>query len=93
MKPSSILLVTAVMAFSATGLASAQTPAQSPSAPGAKKTRDPNEVVCEKIEVVGSRLSVKKVCMTRSEWAEQKRQDRLDIDKAQVLRPCGTQGC
>ena len=52
----------------------------------APKKADPNEVVCEKIEVLGSRLAVKRVCMTRSEWAERRRLDRQDIDKAQTQR-------
>jgi hypothetical protein len=57
--------------------------AQDP-APAAKKTLDPNEVVCEKSEVIGSRLAVKRVCMTRHEWAERRRLDRQEIDRAQI---------
>jgi hypothetical protein len=53
----------------------------------AKKKRDPNEVVCEKQEVLGSRLAVKRVCMTRSEWAERRRDDRALIQRSQ-LTPC-----
>ena len=51
-----------------------------------KVTKDPNEVVCEKQEVLGSRVATKKVCMTRAEWAERKRLERQEIDKAQVNR-------
>lgn len=51
-----------------------------------KVAKDPNEVVCEKQEVLGSRVASKKVCMTRAEWAERKRLERLEIDKAQVGR-------
>ena len=47
------------------------------------KKADPNEIVCEKQEVVGSRLAVKKVCLTRAQWAEQRQLDRQAIDKAQ----------
>lgn len=53
----------------------------------AKTTPDPNEVVCEKEEDTGSRIQSSKVCMTRSQWAEQKRLNRKDIDKIQVQRP------
>ncbi len=49
-----------------------------------KKAKDPNEVVCEKQEVLGSRLAMKKVCMTRAEWAEQKRSDREVVGRSQV---------
>lgn len=51
-----------------------------------KVAKDPNEVVCEKQEVLGSRVATKKVCMTRAEWAERKRLERIEIDKAQVGR-------
>jgi len=50
------------------------------------KDRDPNEIVCEKQEVLGSRVAAKKVCMTRAEWAERRRQDRQEIDRVQVAR-------
>lgn len=96
MKLSSTMLVTAALAFSATSTAWAQASDQSTAAPApqAKKARDPNQIVCEKIEVAGSRLATKRVCMTRAEWAEQQRQDRMDTDKAQMQRPCtSTTGC
>ena len=48
-----------------------------------KNSRDPNEVVCEKVEVIGSRLVSKKVCATRAQWAERRMRERLDVDKAQ----------
>lgn len=91
MKLRSIMLVSAALAFSAgTTAAWAQSADQSTTTavPQAKKAHDPNEVVCQKIEEIGSRLATKRVCMTRAEWAEQQRQDRMDTDKAQVLRPC-----
>jgi hypothetical protein len=53
----------------------------------AKKTPDPNEVVCEKERDTSSRIVVRQVCMTRGQWSEQRRLDRQDIDKAQTLRP------
>jgi invasion protein IalB len=96
MKLSSIMLVTGALAFSATGTAWAQTSGQSTAAPApqAKKGRDPNEIVCQKIEVLGSRLATKRVCQTRAEWAEQQRQDRMDTERAQTQRPCGqASGC
>jgi hypothetical protein len=51
------------------------------------KTPDPGEIVCQKQEVLGSRLATRKVCMTRSQWAESKRLDRQDTEKAQAS-PC-----
>ena len=58
-----------------------------------KTVPDPNEVVCEKQEETGSRLASHKVCMTRAQWAEQKRLNRMDIDKLQTQRACTDSSC
>ncbi len=47
---------------------------------------DQNEVICEKIEVIGSRLATKRVCMTRAEWADARRQDRESLERKQTER-------
>ena len=49
-----------------------------------KVVRDPNEKVCQVITPVGSRLATKKVCATRAEWEDKKRQDRDAVEKAQT---------
>lgn len=46
--------------------------------------RDPNEKVCQVITPVGSRLATKKVCATRAEWDDRKRQDREATERAQT---------
>jgi hypothetical protein len=56
-----------------------------------KKAPDPNEKICETIKPLGSRLATKRVCATRAEWAEQRKQDREETEKAQRLG-CLTQG-
>ena len=48
---------------------------------------DPNEVICEKVEITGSRLAVKRVCLTRAEWADRRLQDRNATEKMQILGP------
>ncbi len=64
--------------------ASAQTPTTvTVTAEPGKNVRNPNEVVCEKIEVIGSRLIAKRVCATRAQWAERRLQERLELDRAQ----------
>lgn len=74
------------------GLATAATMVMAGSAwaentsPQSGKTKDPNEIVCEKQEVIGSRLATKKVCMTRAQWADAKAQDRQAIEQAQTQR-------
>lgn len=52
--------------------------------PGAVKGPDPNEIVCEKVEVLGSRLDTKRVCMSRAQWAQRRRSDREEVEKAQT---------
>jgi len=48
--------------------------------------KDPNRIICEKQEVLGSRLATKKICMTAAEWEVRKREDREAVEKAQVNR-------
>jgi invasion protein IalB len=61
--------------------------AQNSAAPTTKKKPDPNEVVCEKQSVLGSRLATKKVCLTRSQWAEQRQSNHDLVARSQ------TSGC
>jgi hypothetical protein len=44
------------------------------------------QMVCRPIAETGSRLSKKRVCMTREQWAEQKRIMRTDLNQAQTRR-------
>ena len=56
-------------------------PAELP-APNAKN-KDPNRIICEKIQETGSRLNIRRVCMTATQWEEQKRRDRENLQDAQ----------
>jgi hypothetical protein len=58
----------------------------------AKSGLDPTEVLCEKIEQIGTRLRSDRVCMTRSQWSEQKRLNREEVDRVQTRRSCGPMG-
>lgn len=59
-----------------------------PAAPqGQPDASDPNKLICEKLELIGSRLAVKKVCLTRSQWEDSRRQDREAVERAQAS-PC-----
>lgn len=53
---------------------------------------DPNEKVCENLTMVGSRLAKKRVCATRAEWEERRREDRQAVDQIQkqIVGPCQT---
>jgi hypothetical protein len=48
-----------------------------------KAQPDLNEKVCENVTQIGSRLSKKRVCATRAEWAERRLQDRKDAEYIQ----------
>lgn len=52
----------------------------------AKNGVDPTEVVCEKVEQIGTRLVSNRVCMTRAQWAEEKRLNREEINRVQTQR-------
>lgn len=75
-----------VAAAAAMAMFSAMPAMAESSSPPKKIAKDPNEVVCEKQEVLGSRVATKKVCMTRAEWAEKRRVERQEIDRAQTAR-------
>ena len=56
-------------------------PAPAPAAPS-----NLNEVVCQKQQVLGSRLQARRVCKTRAEWADSRHQDRQDLEQKQTQR-------
>ena len=51
-----------------------------------RKARDPNEQVCKNEEVLGSRLAVRRVCMSRGEWARRQLEDRQRTEQTQLQR-------
>ena len=57
--------------------------AQAPNQPAPSSKKDPNRIICEKVEEVGSRLSSKKICMTAQQWEEKRRTDREYLEDAQ----------
>jgi predicted secreted protein len=62
-------------------------PAAAQDVPVRKKRQiDPNQMVCEKEEVLGSRLAVRKVCMTRAQWDERRKIDRETVQATQTQR-------
>ena len=76
-----------IVALPAHAVAAAQAP-QTPPPPQQNGARSNlNEIVCEKIETIGSRLGSKRVCLTRAQWAERRRDDRATTEKAQIARP------
>lgn len=51
--------------------------------------RDPNEVVCERQDDTGSRVSAHKVCKTRAEWEAQRAETQKRLQEELVTK--GTQ--
>ena len=67
------LLLIAVPALAQTRAAQQAKPAKN----------DPDRIICEKIEQIGSRLATKRICMTAAQWAEKRRMDREDLENVQ----------
>jgi hypothetical protein len=63
----------------ATPAAAAATPAK-----GAKPK--PDDMVCRREPVLGSRMK-ERICMTQAEWDARQQQDRDDLNKAQTQKP------
>jgi hypothetical protein len=77
-----VLLVTAAL-----GMASAATAEDKK-----KEAKDPNRIICEKQEELGSRLGSKRVCMTAAEWQQKRLNERQMIDRSQTLQKGPTGG-
>lgn len=43
-------------------------------------------ILCRSLAETGSRLATKRLCLTRAEWAERKRIERMDLERAQANR-------
>jgi hypothetical protein len=76
-----LIPLAAVMAFGATS-AIAQVSSIETSRP-ATNVKDPNKPICERVEQIGTRLGAKRVCMTAAQWAEQRREQREDMERVQ----------
>lgn len=53
----------------------------------AEPVRDADKIECRKIEVIGSRINVRKVCLPASEWAQRTRDD-IEATR-DIQRPIG----
>jgi len=51
-----------------------------------KAKAGPNDVVCKKEPVLGSRMK-SRICMTQAEWDARQQQDREDLNKTQTQQP------
>jgi invasion protein IalB len=77
-------LTTTAAALAIAAPASAQNAVPAPTAPApVAKAKDPNRIICEKQEEIGSRLGGKKVCKTAAQWEEERAQHRETIEDVQ----------
>lgn len=65
-------------------LSSAGAVGQTPKSPAPRADDQSSRLICEVIEELGSRLKAHKVCMTRSQWREQRQSDKDLIDRSQL---------
>ncbi len=52
-------------------------------APGKPVSTQAEPLICQKQEVVGSRLAARRVCKTRADWADMQLQDRQGVERVQ----------
>jgi hypothetical protein len=76
-------LIIAALAITASSPALADAVTTTSTTDASAKAKDPNRKICEKVEKIGSRLSVVRVCMTARQWEEQKRAHREDLERVQ----------
>jgi hypothetical protein len=53
---------------------------------------DANRIICEEIKIIGSRLAKRKTCHTAAEWADIRREQRMQTDRVQGFKPCQVGG-
>lgn len=74
-----VILAGIVVAALAAASASA---GEEPRPQSAENSQPP--LICRTVNETGSRLKVRKVCMTSEQWADQRKQDRMLIERSQV---------
>lgn len=80
-----VLGISLILAAGAADPAAADA-AQPPIAAKAKAA-DNDPMVCRRVQEIGSLLKSHRVCMHKSDWADQQRSDREAIERGQTQRP------
>ena len=88
---SSLSLVLA--ASLAVGPAAAQSPPSSPAKGQDSKKYDANRIDCRMVEHTGSRFKRYRVCMTVTEWENNKQRDRQTLERIQSSTCVRGGGC
>ena len=82
----------AIIAISAATAGFAQAAAQPQQPAAGAKQSDAGQMVCERQLDTGSRLSSHKICHTRAEWEQLRRDDRSMVERVQMQRPMSQDG-
>jgi len=61
--------------------AQAQAPSRSVKGPS-----DPNQTICRTIFEIGSRLARSRVCLTRAQWEQHRRETQAGVERTQMRR-------
>lgn len=64
----------------------AQAPSEGAGTGSARSGRDPNQIICKRQHEIGSRLVIRRDCLTRAQWDELRRLTRHNVDRAQLTR-------
>ncbi len=76
------LIVPTIVALTAAA-AFASDPAETPETQKVAVNGDPNQTICVREKEIGSRVSARRVCRTRAEWAAHQQQTRQVIERVQ----------
>src|SRR3954452_22938067 len=77
-----IAVATAALFLAAPAIAQTVPATQAPSAAPAKD-KDPNRIICEREDEIGSRLGGKMVCKTAAQWQLERQQQRETLEGVQ----------
>ena len=75
-----------VLALGLTASAGLAQTSEAPAAGEPASLLDPNERICQRVQVLGSRLNNQRVCLTRAQWEQRRQTDRRDAERAQTNR-------
>jgi hypothetical protein len=81
-----LLIVLALLPVPAAATADPGSPPGAATAAPARAPADPNQIICRRYREIGSRLNVRRDCMTRAAWDEHDRLTRQGVDHAQTTR-------
>ena len=77
-------MVRSIVALSIAGLIATPAIAGDPATQQQAAANNPDQKICEKITVTGSRLATRTVCATKREWDQRRLEERQLLDRSQL---------